>query len=146
MIADSLLEVVSDDLVPLDERLAVLVEPVGEARVQVGADCLGQGVVGGVADQEVAEAVAVVAGELGAVGTDELVADERGEPGRDLRLLGGERLHGAAVEDLALDRAAFEHPALGFVELVEAGRQQRLQRRRHLDLRRSRRPWRASPR
>ena len=40
---------------------------------------------------------------------------------------GAERLHGAAVEDLALDRAALEHPPLGRVELVEAGREQRLQ-------------------
>ena len=124
----------------------MLVEPVGEAGVQVGADRLGEGVVGGVADQQVAEAVAVVARELGAVGPDELVAHERGEPGRDLRLLGGERLDGAAVEDLTLDRAALEHPALRLVELVEPGRQQRLQRRRHLDLRAPRRPSRASPR
>ena len=47
---------------------------------------------------------------------------------------GVERLHGAAVEDLALDRPALQHPPLGRVELVEARRQQRLQRRRHLDL------------
>ena len=38
------------------------------------------------------------------------------------------------MEDLALDRAALEHPPLGRVELVEAGREQRLQGRRHLDL------------
>ena len=61
-------------------------------------------------------------------------AHEPGEPGRDLRLLGSKRLHGAAVEDLALNGAALEHPALRLVELVEAHHQQRLQRRRHLDL------------
>ena len=113
----------------------MLVEPVGEAGVEVGADRLGERVVGGVADQQVAEAVAVVAGELRAVGADQLAAHEPGEPGRHLRLLGRERLHGAAVEDLALDRAALEHPALGLVELVEPRREQRLQRGRHLDLR-----------
>ena len=137
---------VADDLVAFDERLAVVVEPVGEAGVQVGAERLGERVVGGVADQQVAEAVAVVAGDLRTVGTDELPADESGEPGRHLRLLGGERLHRAAVEDLALDGAPLEHRAFGLVELVEAGRQQRLQRRRDLDLRRSRRPSRASRR
>ena len=65
VIAVGLLEVVADDLVALDECLAVLVEPVGEAGVQVGTDRLGEGVVGGVADQQVAEAVTVVAREAG---------------------------------------------------------------------------------
>ena len=134
LVSGCLLEVVADDLVALDQGVAVLVEPVGEAGVQVGTDRLGERVVGGIADQQMAEAVAVVAGELGAVGADELVAHERGEPGRDLRLLGRQRLHGAAMEDLALDRASLEHAPLGLVELVEAGCEQRLQRRRHVDL------------
>ena len=146
LVAGGLLEVVADDLVALDEGVAVLVEPGGEARVQVGADRLGEGVVGGVADQQVAEAVAVVARELGAVGADQLAAHEPGQPGRHLRLLGGERLHGAAMEDLALDGASLEHLALGLVELVEAGRQQRLQRRAARRPPRSRLPSRASPR
>ena len=133
-VAGRLLEVVADDLVALDEDVAVLVEPVGEPGMQVGADRLGECVVGGVADQQVTEAIAVVARELSAVGTHELAPHECGEPGRDLRLLGSERLHAAAVEDLALDGAALEHPALGLVELVEAGRQQRLQRGRHVDV------------
>ena len=135
VIAGGLLEVVADDLVALDESVAVLVEPVCEARVQVGADSLGEGVVGSVADQQVAEAVAVVAGDLSAVGTEELAPHECCEPGRDLSLLGRKRLHTAAVEDLALDRAALEDATLGLVELVEAGGEQRLQRRRHLDFR-----------
>ena len=112
----------------------MLLEPGGEALVQLGAGRLGEGVVGGVADQQVAEAEAVLAGELRPVGADQLAPDERGQAWRHLRLLGGECLDGAAVEDLALDRAALEHPPLGRVELVEPRRQQRLQRRRHLDL------------
>ena len=56
----------------------------------------------------------------------------------------GERLDGAAVEDLALDRAPLEHRALRPVELVEAGREQRAQRRRDLDALRLARPSRAS--
>ena len=58
----------------------MLVEPGREAGVEVGADRLRERVVGGVADQQVAEAKAVLACELGAVGADELVADERREP------------------------------------------------------------------
>ena len=60
LVAGGLLEVVADDLVALDEGVAVLVEPGGEARVQVGRGPPWEGVVGGVADQQVAEAVAVV--------------------------------------------------------------------------------------
>jgi len=51
-----LLEVVADDLVRLDERPAVLGEPIGEAGVQVGADRLWESVVGGIPDQQVPEA------------------------------------------------------------------------------------------
>ena len=102
--------------------------------MQLGPDRFGEGVVGGVADQEVAEAEAVLTGELRPVGADQLAPHERREAWRDLRLLRCQRLDGAAVEDLALDRAALEHPPLGRVELVEPRRQQRLQRGRHLDL------------
>ena len=77
-VAGRLLEVVADDLVALDERLSVVVEPGGEAEVQIGADRLGERVVGGVANQQVAKAVAVVAGKLGELRTDELTAHERG--------------------------------------------------------------------
>jgi len=69
--------VVADELVQLDE-LAVPVEPVGEALVQVGAQALGQRLVGGVPDQEVAEAERIFARELRPVGTDELAAHEPG--------------------------------------------------------------------
>ena len=134
LVVDGLLEVVADDLVAFDERVAVVVEPGGKASVQIGTDCLGERVVGRVADEHVTEAVAVLAGELGPVGADQLAAYEPGEPGRHLRLLlGRERLHGAPVEDLALDGAALEYLPLGFVELVETGCQQRLQCGRHLD-------------
>ena len=57
--------------------------------------------------------------------------------GDHLGLLGCERLHGAAVEDLALDRASLEHAPLGRLELIQAGAEQRPQRRRddHVALR-----------
>ena len=94
----------------------------------------GQAVVGGVADEQVAEAEGVVARQLRPVGPHELLAHERHQPRRHVRLVGRERLDAAAVEDLALDRAALEHAALGRVELVEPGREQRLDRRRHDDV------------
>ena len=51
-----------------------------------------------------------------------------------MRLLRRERLYRAAVEDPALDRAALEHAPLGRVELVEAGREQRVDRGRYRDV------------
>jgi hypothetical protein len=51
--------------------------------MQVGADGLGQGVVGGVADQEMAEAVGLAPAELRRIGPDELLADQR-DPSRDM--------------------------------------------------------------
>ena len=133
LVAGGLLEVVAEDLVQLDQLLCALLQPGGEALVQLRPGGFGEGVVGGVADQQVAEAEAVLACELRLVGSDQLPADERGQAWRHLRLLRCERLHGAAVEDLALDRAPLEHPPLARVELVEAGGEQRPQARRHLD-------------
>ena len=133
LVASRLLEVVAEDLVRLDEIVAVLFEPVGEALVQFGSGGLGQGVVGGVADQQVAEAEGVVSGELGPVGADQLLAHERGQARCHLAVV-REGLDGAAVEDLPLDRAPLEHRALRGVELVEAGGEQGLERRRDGDL------------
>ena len=130
LVAGGLLEVVAEDLVQLDQLLSALLQPAGEALVQLRPGRLRERVVGGVTDQQVAEAEAVLACELRLVGTDQLPADERGQTRRHLRLLRCERLHGAAVEDLALDRATLEHPPLGRVELVEACREQQAQARR----------------
>ena len=66
-----------------------------------------------------AEAEAVLACELrlsGRISSRRTSAAAR----RHLSLLRCERLHGAAVEDLTLDRATLEHPPLGRVELVQA--------------------------
>ena len=70
-----LLEVVADDLVALDE--VVLREPVGEALVQLGARRLRQRLVGRVADEQMAEAEALVVGERRRRRADELLAHER---------------------------------------------------------------------
>ena len=73
------------------------------------------------------EAIAVVTGDLRAVGTHELAPDESCRPCRDLRLLGSERLYCAPRWKTLLRRAPLEHLALGLVELVEARREQRSQ-------------------
>ena len=136
-VAAGLLEVVAEDLVQLDELGAVVLQPGCEALVEVGAGGLRQCVVGGVADQQVAETEGILAEELGPVRADQRLADERGQARRHLRLLGCERLHGAAVEDLSLDRAPLEHASLGRLELIQARAEQRLQRGRddHVALR-----------
>ena len=81
-----------------------------------------------------AEPEPVFADELGPVGSDQLLAYECGQALRHLRVRGCERLRGAAVEDLALDRAPLEHPPLGRLELVEARAEKRPERGRHDDV------------
>ncbi len=125
---------VTDDLVELDQVGAELLEPRREPLVQHCAARLRQRLVGGVANKEMPEAVRLVGGDRGRVGADKLLADEGDEPRVDLPLIRGEREHCAAMEDLALDRAALEHGALVGRESVEPGREQRVDRRRHGDL------------
>ena len=127
---------VAEDLVQLDELGPVLLQPGGEALVELRPHRLRQRIVGRVTDQQVAEAEGVLALELCLVRPDELLADERGQPRSHLGLIGCERLDGTPMEDLPLDRAALEHAPLGRLELVQPRRQQRLQRGRdnHLDV------------
>src|SRR5581483_1343624 len=75
-----LLEVVADDLVQLDEVGSVLAEPEREPLMQVCPQRLRQGVVRGVADQQMPEAERLVARELCTLGSHELLADEPREP------------------------------------------------------------------
>ena len=77
------------------------------------------------------EAIGVLARELRPVGPHELAPDERRQRRAQLGLGRRQRLHRAAMERSPLDGAAFEHRALGRIQLVEAGAQQRLDRRRH---------------
>ena len=130
-VARGLFEVVADDLVELDESARVPLEPVGEALVQVGARCLRQRVVGGVADQEVAEAVGVVAGQRRAVRTDRAPCGRA--PSRCASTVAGRRRR-------APRRRRVEHwpstaprssTARSAAEPVEPRREQRLDRRRH---------------
>jgi hypothetical protein len=132
-VARGLFEVMAEDLVQLDEVRRPFFEPRGKAFVQVGPGRFGESVVGGVADQEMVEAVGLLPGELRSIGPDELLADERVQHWRQ-RVAVYESLDGALVEDIALDRAALEHRPLGRVELVETCREECLDRRGHADL------------
>ena len=62
-VQNRLLEVVSDELFPLDELGASFIQPVGEAPMQLGPRGLRQRVVGGFAYEEVPEAEGVLAGK-----------------------------------------------------------------------------------
>jgi hypothetical protein len=124
-VAAGLLEVVPDDLVQVDERSPVLLEPGGEASVQLDARRLRESVVCRVADEEVPEPKRVLTRKLRRVGRDELPAHQRGQVPRHVCLRGGERLHGAAVEDFALDRRSLEHASLGRVQPIQTRLQER---------------------
>ena len=64
-VLEGLLEVVADDLLELAQPVrGRQLEPGGEALVQVGARVLRQRAIGGVADQDVTEAVGLLAGEV----------------------------------------------------------------------------------
>ncbi|TML16522.1 MAG: hypothetical protein E6G31_02120, partial [Actinobacteria bacterium] len=84
-----LFQVVADDLVGRAEFVGMTFEPRGEPRVELGSQLLRNGRVRDVADQHMVEAKAVVAGEQGAVGADELLSrqreQDRSETGRLIR-------------------------------------------------------------
>ena len=103
-----LLEVVADQGVVAG---AVAVEPRSRALVQRRAVGLRQRRVGGVAEEDVVEAVAVVAPLGGAAGWTKL-RRESDESAASTGLL-GERRHDAARELASDDRGALEHCALG---------------------------------
>ena len=89
-------------------------------------------VVGGVADQDVAEAEAVLAGERARVRLDQPLADERLQAAGDLADLLRRREvgDGAPPEDLADHRRPLQHRQLVLAEPVEARREHGLHRLR----------------
>jgi hypothetical protein len=130
-----LLEVVPEDLagrVAAERRL----QPIPEALVQVGPEPLRDRIVRGVPDQDVAEAEAVVARKRRPVGPDQLLPDERQQMRVDPRprLLGKQLDDGASVEQPPFDRRPFDHCSLLGLEPVDPRGEQRLDRRRDLQL------------
>ena len=71
------LQVVADDLVEVGSACGAILDPVGVTLVQIGARPFGHRFVRRVANEDVAEAEAVLSGEGSPVGTDQLLPDER---------------------------------------------------------------------
>ena len=107
---------------------AVAVDPGGGALVQVGAVGLRQASVGGIAEEDVVEGVAVVARVGGRGGVNEAGAREREQLGGDLAV--GERGNGTERELAADDGGALENRPLGLFEPAEPACEDCLQRRR----------------
>ena len=105
--------------------------------MKLGPCRLGEPLIRRVADQQMTEAEAVFAWKLRLLRPDELLANERGEPGSDVTVVGSKRPDGAAVEPFSLDGSSLEHPPLRRLEFVEPRGKERPQRRRncHLALR-----------
>ena len=103
--------------------------------MQLGTFLLGERLVGGVADQVVAELEAILASCIRTVRAQQVAAHQRGkvaaEPGT--LLLGGEGGHRCPREALADHAGLLQHGPLAGRELLQAGGQQHLDRRRDAD-------------
>src|SRR5439155_14202002 len=125
-----LLEVVSQNLLELEGPLAGGgLEPVGVAFMQVGPRELRHGLVGGVPDQLVAEAV-----RIRTLTRDELLACERRQQASNVLLIVLDKGRDALAGEIPTgDRRSLEDPPLVDREQIEAGREQGVDRRRHAD-------------
>jgi hypothetical protein len=135
---ERLLEVVADDLLVLRGAVSRrLLEERGELLVQPGARLLRQAAIGGVADEDVAEAVGVLAAEQLRVGEDDLLPQQPFERlGTVSRSASGVSARTAPqAEDAADHRRALEDLELGGREPVEPRREHGLDRGRQHDLR-----------
>ena len=84
-----------------------------------GAGGLGETVVRGITEKQVAETEAILARELRRFRPNQLLTDERGEERCHTFLSPPECPNRAAMEDLSFDRAVLEHAPLGRFELIE---------------------------
>jgi hypothetical protein len=122
------LEVVADDLL-MGAR--VFVEPVSEALVQLSTDFLRDPAVRRVADQDVAEAEAILIGQARALRLDEASAHKPLKKGAHLRPGRGEMEESAAPELLADHGCRLEQRPLFSSEPIETGGEQCLDRVGH---------------
>ena len=128
-----LLEVVSEYLLVLQRAVAVdAVRPADELLVKRRTSALQKSVVRRFANEDVVEAVRVFERTLRGIRSHELLGAERGEKIGDLILqrVRSELLDGTFGEHIAGDCRRLDHGALLAGERVEAGREQRLDRRR----------------
>ena len=129
-----LLEVVPEDLLVLRRALAVdAVGPLDELLVEGRPGALEDPLVGRVADEDVVEPERLLLERAGEVRAHELLLDQRAEALAHAvpSALGQEMRHGVPDEDLADDRGRFDHGSLVGLQVVEARREQRVDRRRH---------------
>jgi hypothetical protein len=115
LIAVCLLEVVAEDLLVLPQPpRGLALQPAAKALMQLRSQFLGHGAIGGVADEDVPEAVGLLFWELRALRADEVSALERSKPPLQLRtrLLRYQFRHRPQVERLALHRGTLQHMAL----------------------------------
>ena len=133
-----LLEVIAQDLLVLDGSVAVLVHAVGpadEAFVEKCAGGLEEPPVGRVADQDVAEAIPPLQGEVSLLEPDEPFLHQRFEElGDALSDALGDQLLQGVLDELLPDHARRldDLPLLG-AEALQARGKKRMNRRRHRD-------------
>ena len=129
-----LFEVVADDLVELAFTTACRgLVPRGVSDVEVGACLLRDPRICRVADQQVSEREAILAGEQRLARTDQVASHERRQTLGEHQAIAfrRERCHRPAVEPLVLDGRVLEHGQLVRREPLEARLDQRGHGRRH---------------
>ena len=124
-----LLEVIPDDLVALAQRPRRLVEPRREPLVELRSGRLRDRRVRLVADQQVSEPERVGRGQVGALGADDLLADQRSDAIGCIRHFAREFADRGEVEDLPHHRCDLDQPAFRCGQLVQPRREQRRDRR-----------------
>lgn len=129
-VPERLLEVVAGDLLVLHRPFRVLAfDPVGEAFVEIASQLLRDRLVGGIADEDVDEPEGVLVRERDGLGRgDKLEPDEVDQRAAEVDV-GGQVPNRAAPKLLSDDGCALDCAALLGVELVDAGCEQRLDRR-----------------
>ena len=130
-----LLEMPADRLIVLDGFPGPALEPVGQARMQLRARALQNTAIGRVADQHVVEAQRRLAEEPADIRLDQLTAPQRFEPRVEVSDLARQEMGERRARKLtADDRGALQHDPLLGAQPLDAGGQQRLDRRRHLEV------------
>ena len=106
--------------------------------MQVRARALQDATVRGVPDERVMEPQRRLAGEGRGIGFDQLAPSQRLEPPLEVAAcVGRQEIRDGGAGELAPDDCrSLEHDALLRTEALDAGREQRVDRRRHLQVRR----------
>ena len=130
-----LLEVPADRLVVLDRPLDPALEPVGDAFVQLRPRALQHPAVRRIADEAVVEPERRLAQEPGGIGLDQLAPPERLDPRVEvpLRFPRQQVRHRRARELPPDDRRPLQHQPILRPQPLDARRQKRVDRRRHLE-------------